>query len=82
MKYSLGENPVNLFGKVMVDEPTGFRGVVIAKTVYAHRSPHVCLCATELKDGKPNEEWFDEDRLVFENRPAIGFTANGEEHAR
>lgn len=56
MKIKLGEK--------YKDSITGFEGVATAMTEFQYGCIRYCLESKELKDGKPVECWFDEQRLV------------------
>lgn len=57
MKFEMGE--------VVKDRVTGFKGVILAQSLYFTGCRHYGLCAQGLKDERPIPwEWFDETRLV------------------
>lgn len=49
-------------GNTYTDNVTGIEGVATARSTHLHGCVRVCL--EFLKDGKPEEWWFDEQRLV------------------
>ncbi len=51
-------------GKKYKDSVTGFEGVATAQTIFQFGCIRFCLESADLKDGKPVECWFDEQRLV------------------
>ena len=59
-------------GKKATDEITGFSGTITAITKYLNGCVHVCLEAAELKEGKPLEAWFDEQRVVKDSEVETG----------
>ena len=50
------------FGTKVVDNVTGFTGIVTGRAEYMHGVPQ-CLVET-LNEGKPLERWFANDRLM------------------
>jgi len=50
-------------GDKVTDSITGFSGVAVVRAEYLDKHVRVCVESTELKDGKPVAEWFDEERL-------------------
>lgn len=52
------------FGKTAIDKVTGFKGIIVAKTIYMYGCSQYCLMPKVDADGKRREgEWFDEGRL-------------------
>jgi len=50
-------------GNKVVDDLTGFTGIVTGICQYLNSSTRVQVTSQELKDGKTIEEWFDVLRL-------------------
>ncbi len=56
-------NEVELGSKIK-DKVTGFEGIAIARTCWLNGCTRLAVQSTELKDGKPTEEyWIDEGRV-------------------
>lgn len=54
------------------DTITGFKGVVIAKTIWENGCIRYGVQSKEMKDGKPiSSEWFDEQRLVVTKTTSV-----------
>ncbi len=51
-------------GNVVKDEVTGFTGTATSRTEYLGGSTRVQVTAHALSDGRPVEDWFEEERLV------------------
>ncbi len=64
---------INLGDKVR-DSITGFAGIAVAKTIWLHGCVRWHVESAKLKDGVPNNEWFDEGRLVGAAKPRRGRT--------
>lgn len=54
---------VKLLQKVK-DTLTDFEGTVTARCTYAYQCASIQVTAIKLKDGAPNAQWLDEDRLI------------------
>ena len=60
-------------GDVARDSITGFKGVVIGRTLWLHGCERMTIQPQELKDGKPIEcQSFDEPQLVLVKKKAFG----------
>jgi hypothetical protein len=53
--------PLNV---AVVDNVTGFAGIITARAEYANTTPNRYLVETLDTTGRPVEWWIDEDRLV------------------
>lgn len=62
----MATEPVRL-GERYRDALTDYAGVAIARCVYLHDAPDVKLQRLDTY-GKPEEFWFDEARLIAEDR--------------
>lgn len=62
----MATEPVTL-GERYRDTLTDYAGVAIARTEFLYSSPEVKLQRLD-NDGRPEEFWFDEARLVAEDR--------------
>jgi hypothetical protein len=51
-------------GDKVLDPLTGFSGIVTSRTEYLFGCVRVAVEASEIKDGKPVDAYFDEQRLT------------------
>lgn len=51
------------YGDIVIDEVTGYVGVVTAYAYYYDKSPAQYLVETKESTGRPVQWWFDENRL-------------------
>jgi len=63
-------------GDKVKDKVSGFSGIATAKTEWLNKCVRINITAQKLKDGKPVDEWFDEDQIV-----RIGNGINGPKKA-
>ncbi len=57
-------SPTFTNGARVTDKVSGFTGTVVATVTYIHGSPRYEVCGDGFDvSGKPNEEWFEQDRL-------------------
>jgi len=59
-------------GEKVKDSITGFEGVATGRATYLYGCVRVLVESKKLKDGKPIEEWFDEQRLTQKSEANVG----------
>lgn len=59
-------------GEKVKDGITGFEGVATARAEYLYGCVRVLVESKKLKDGKPIDEWFDEQRLTVKSKADTG----------
>ena len=68
-------------GQIVKHRLTGFRGTVNARTTFLSGCVRIGVIASKLKDGEPNEQWFDENQLeVISAKPAEKKPPTGGSH--
>jgi len=66
------------------DIVSGFVGIATARTEWLNKCIRIQLTSQKLKDGKPIDDWFDEDQIIRINKgvnaPKKEYTGEARHH--